>query len=227
MKKIIISFLSVFILGIIILYIISLRYYSFNKYNIHARNAVLEKLDVKYHTEFKIDSVSYEMVERQIGGAKYIHIWMYHLRDDEGREFDAYLWMYGLRGKGDGCSHAEDYFTYFSDTYGQVRIEECLVGKYELKQYRCNKDINNLEIEDYHFVCDKENEEAISAIITDVLFEELAFCPKGGLICLVTDEEGKEVLRISQYMIKEKFNKENLEMTHDGVQSYLLEILCN
>ncbi len=222
---IIVTIISVIFLIVAGFHIWTLRYYRYNKYNVYAKNAVMEMLSVKYQTRFKILSVDYEMIEKRVGGARFIHIWTYHLCDEEGREFDAFKCGYGVEGKGDGCLYADDYYNYRTDTYGQIRIEECLNEKYDLTRFRCSKDISNQETDDYHFICTGENAEMIADMITDIVFEEITFCSEGGIICSVSDESGNEILSISQGEIKSIFKKESLEMTYDNVQNYIMDVL--
>ncbi len=100
------------------------RNFFYNKYNVHARRAVLETLSERYDQEFELLSTEFETKETETGGARYVHIWTYQLPDEQGRQFDAYVRCYGLVERGDGNFLASDYFNYIDDTYGQLCIEE-------------------------------------------------------------------------------------------------------
>jgi hypothetical protein len=65
-------------------------------------------------------------------------------RYNQGRQFYAYARLYGLIEKGDGNSHASDYFSYIDD----------------------------LEWEDYIFICTKNNVAEIAELLTEIYFKE-------------------------------------------------------
>ena len=122
----------IIILGMVIccggIYNFLLKYFFFNKYNIYAQRAVLDRLNQKYNQEFEIVSKEFETKEVKTEGAKYVHIWTYVLRDSQGRQFYAYVRLYGLIDKGDGDFHALDYFNYINDTYEQPCIEKRIIS---------------------------------------------------------------------------------------------------
>lgn len=101
------------------IYVLLTRFYFYNKYNIHARRAALERLNYRYNQEFELLSTEFETKETKEGGAAYVHIWTYEFQDNEGRRFFVYVWGYGLVEKGDGDFYASDYGTYIDDTYRQ------------------------------------------------------------------------------------------------------------
>lgn len=100
-------------------YIYLLKYFFYNKYNIHAQRAALEKLEKMYDQDFELLSTEFETKEEMVGGAKYKHTWKFLFQDEQKRQFYVYVNMYGLVKTGDGNFHAPDYFSYVSDTYGQ------------------------------------------------------------------------------------------------------------
>ena len=85
------------------------KYFFYNKYNIYAQRAVLDRLNKRYNQEFELLSTEFETKEVGTGGAKYVHVWKFTFRDNEGKQFLAYSRLYGLVEKGDGNLHAPDY----------------------------------------------------------------------------------------------------------------------
>ena len=201
------------------------RYYYFNKYNVHARKAMTDILSIKYNEKMTLRSVQYEVIKTEINAKpRYIYVWDFEYADENERLFHAYLWLYGYKEK-DGMYYEDDYYNYSSDTYGQLRMEESFDGGYDLAQYRYNKDIFHLDEKDYCFICNGTNCEEIAKTITDIIFEELTFCPKGGLCCVVEDTDGGEITCLYQHKIKMALRKQNLEMTYDNVQDYIMDVL--
>ena len=49
------------------MYMCLLRYFLFNKYNVHAQRAALGRLNGKYHQEFELLSTEFETTEVRIG----------------------------------------------------------------------------------------------------------------------------------------------------------------
>ena len=82
------------------MYMCLLRYFLFNKYNVHAQRAALGRLNGKYHQEYELLSTEFETTEVRIGGASYVHMWTYIFQDSRGRQFYAYVRLYGLSEKG-------------------------------------------------------------------------------------------------------------------------------
>ena len=50
------------------MYIYLLRYFFYNKYNVHAQRAALDRLNAVYHQEFELLSIEFETTEVRIGG---------------------------------------------------------------------------------------------------------------------------------------------------------------
>ena len=228
-KKLIITI----IIGIVIccsgIVILLLRYNLYNKYNIHAQRAVLDRLNNIYDKEFELLSVEFETKEVGIGtvGAKYIHMWTYTFRDNQGRQFFAYARLYGLVEKGDGNFYAPDYSSYLDDTYGQIRIEEGLGNSIDLYQYRQEKGsrLNEPRWEDYIFVCSKDNATEIAELLTEIYFKETEFSNGGCLKCLVNSEEGESLYSYYWWNITRELQKQDKEITEQTVYAYILQEL--
>ena len=60
-----------------------------------------------YNQEFELLSIEFETKEVETGGAKYVHIWTFTLRDSQGRQFHVYDRIFGLIEKG------EELFSYY------------------------------------------------------------------------------------------------------------------
>lgn len=100
------------------IYYLLTRYYFYNVHNLHAKKAMTEHLDYWYEKTFELLSTEFETVEMNTDKLKgYIHIWTYTLADDNGKEFQAYVWGYSLVKEAAGNSHGPDYGSYTSDTY--------------------------------------------------------------------------------------------------------------
>lgn len=123
-KKIMILIL---VIGVVVcfsgIYFFLSRYFFYNKNNIYAQRAVLDQLSKRYHQEFELLSTEFETKEVEIGGAAYVHTWTFIVQDEQGKQFNAYVRLYGLVEKGDGNFNSLDYSTYVDDTYGQVLQE--------------------------------------------------------------------------------------------------------
>lgn len=214
---IILIFLGMFIF-------IEVRYHAYNKYNIYAERAIKKLLDYRYDETFRLVSVEFVTREEKVGGELYKHIWTYTFEDTSGRIFYAYLWGYGLTKNG-GNFHEPDYSTYRSETYGQIRLEECMPKECGLYKYRQNKDNENPDVDDYLFICKDENRAYIAEILTQIFFNEATFSPNGCLRCLVEDENGKELYVYWSNTIKGDLKKRGMEITEEAVQEYILEQL--
>lgn len=214
--------LIMLILGVFLF--IEVRYHAYNKYNIYAERAIKKLLDYRYDETFHLVSVDFVTREEKVGGASYIHIWTYTFEDTSERVFCAYLWGYGLT-KNDGNFREPDYSTYHSETYGQLRIEECMPQEYELHKYRQDKNYGASSVQDYLFVCKDGNEEYIAELLTQIFFKEGTFSPNGCLRCLVEDENGKELYVYWSNNIKGDLKKQGMEITEEAVQKYILEQL--
>lgn len=222
---IIILVLCIFIGGI---YFMRLRYYYYNKYNVYAKRAILEMLNYRYDEEFKLISTEFETRENEDKSASYIHVWTYTFEDGNGRRFNAYLWGYGVVEKGDGNSHADDYGTYKSDSYGQLLIEECMGKEFELYNYKREKNKECPDVEDYLFICKDDEEVNIAEILTQMFFKEETFSENGCLECLVKDENGKTIFVYSKNAIKRDLQKKNVDVTNiteETIRSYILHQL--
>jgi hypothetical protein len=204
-----------------------LKYFFYNKYNIYAQRAVLDRLSGRYNQEFELLSIEYETKEVEIEGAKYVHMWTFVLRDNQGRQFYAYARLYGLIEKGDGNSHAPDYFSYIDDTYGQLYIEEGLGNKFDLYQYRQEKGsrLDDSEWEDYIFICTKNNVAEIAELLTEIYFKETEFSNGGCLKCLVNNEEGETLFSYYWWNITRELQKQDEEITEQTVYAYILQEL--
>ncbi len=214
--------LIMLILGVFLF--IEVRYHAYNKYNIYAERAIKKLLDYRYDETFHLVSVDFVAKEKKVGDELYIHIWTYTFEDTSERIFCAYLWGYGLTKNG-GNFHEPDYSTYRSETYGQIRLEECIPKEYELYKYRQNKDNENLDVDDYLFICKDENKAYIAEILTQIFFKEATFSPNGCLRCLVEDENGEELYVYWSNTIKGDLKKKGAEITEEAVQEYILEQL--
>ncbi len=202
-----------------------LRYYFFNKYNVHAKKGVMKMLNYRYDETFHLISADYMVCENVSGKTKYIYLWRYTFKDDNGRVFYAHLWRYGF-SKIDGQYFEQDYYAAArSETYGQLRIEECMPQEYELHKYRQDKNYGASSVQDYLFVCKSGNEEYIAEILTQIFFKEATFSPNGCLRCLVEDENGKELYVYWRNTIKGDLKKQGVEITEEAVQEYILEQL--
>lgn len=227
-KKMIIM---IIIIGIVIccsgIYFFLLKYFFYNKYNIYAQRAVLDSLSGRYNQEFELLSIEFETKEVEAGGAKYVHMWTFVLRDNQGRQFYAYARLYGLVEKGDGSSHASDYSSYIDDTYGQLCIEEGLGNKFDLYQYRQEKGsrLDDPEWEDYIFICTKNNADKIAELLTEIYFKETEFGNGGCLKCLVNSEEGEKLFSYYWWNITRELQKQDREITEQTVYVYILQEL--
>lgn len=222
----------IIILGIVIccsgIFVFLLRYFFFNKYNIHAQREVLDSLNRMYNQEFEIISKEFETKEVEIGG--YVHLWTYTLRDDQGRQFNAYGRWYSSVEKGDGNPYAVEYYDFSEDTYGQLCIEERLGGKFDLDQYRQEKGSrlnDDSKWEDYIFICTENNTAEIAELLTDMYFEETEFSNGGCLNCLVNNEEGETLFSYYWWEITRELQKQNKEITEETVYTYILQKLEN
>lgn len=216
-----ISMLLLLICGYMVYYCLT-RYFFYNKHNVYAQRAIIKSLEYKYDGTFNLLSTEFETREEKIGGAKYVHIWTFTFEDDTGKEFSAYLWGYGLVKNGDGNSHAADYSAYYTDTYGQLCIEERLGDKFDLQKYRCVKNSQQLKKEDYVFVCSEHNEEEIANILTQMYFEEIKAHTSGGLLCLVYDNKDNAIFRYTHKNITLEMQDSGEEITEETVYAYIL-----
>lgn len=227
-KKMIIM---IIIIGIIIccsgIYIFLLRNFFYNKYNIHAQRAVMDRLSERYNQEFELLSIEFETREVETKGAKYVHLWTFTLKDNQGRQFYAYVRSYGLVKIGDGNSHAADYSSYIDDTYGQLCIEERFGDKFDLYQYRQEKGsrLADPEWEDYIFICTKNNVTEIAELLTEIYFKETEFSNGGCLKCLVNNEEGESLFSYYWWDITRELQKQDKEITEQTVYAYILQEL--
>lgn len=221
------------IIGIIIccsgIYLFLLKYFFYNKYNIYEQRAVLDRLNGRYNQEFELLSIEFETKKVKTGGAKYVHMWTFVLRDNQGRQFYAYARSYGLVEKGDGNPYATDYFSYIDDTYGQLYIEEELGNKFDLYQYRQEKGsrLDDPEWEDYIFICTKNNVAEIAELLTEIYFKETEFSNGGCLKCLVNNEEGETLFSYYWWDITRELQKQDKEITEQTVYAYILQELKN
>lgn len=233
-RKKVFLLIAIFIIIIIALaaccgaiYFCLLRYFFYNKYNVYAQRAAVDRLNGIYQQEFELLSTEFETKEVRIGGAKYVHMWTYAFQDSQGRQFYTYVRLYGVIEKGDGNAHAPDYFTYVDDTYGQLCIEERLGDKFDLYKYRQEKASRFLDREDYIFICTKDNAEEIAEILTEIYFEEMEFSSSGCLQCLVNHEEGEELFSYSRSSITRKLQEQDKEITKETVYTYILQEIQN
>ncbi len=209
------------------IYFCLLRYFFYNKYNVYAQRAAVDRLNGIYQQEFELLSTEFETKEVRIGGAKYVHMWTYAFQDSQGRQFYTYVRLYGVIEKGDGNSHAPDYFTYVDDTYGQLCIEERLGDKFDLYKYRQEKASCFPNGDDYIFIYTKDNAEEIAEILTEIYFEEMEFSNYGCLLCVVNNEEGEELFSYSRWSITRKLQEQDKEITKETVYTYILQEIQN
>lgn len=208
------------------IYFFLLRYYFYNKYNIHAKRAVLNSLNI-YNQEFELLSIDFETKELKTGHSKYVHLWTFVLQDSQGRQFYAYEYGYGLIEKGDGDFVATDYYYYTDDTYGQLCIEERLDDKYDLSQYRQEKGsrLDSPYWDDYIFVCTKENADEIAELLTEIYFKETEFSNGGCLRCSVNNEQGETLFSYHWWNITRELQEQNIKITEQTVYAYILQEL--
>lgn len=209
------------------IYIFLLRYFFYNKYNIYAQRATLDRLHEMYNQEFGLLSIQFETKKTMTGGAKYIHIWTFTLEDNQGKQFHAYVNEYGVIKKGDGNFNALDYFNYIGDTYGQICIEERLDDEFALHQYRQKKESELFEQKDYIFVCTRNNAAKIAEVLTNMYFKETEFSSGGCLKCLVCNEEEENLFSYYWWSITRKLQEQNKEITEQTVYTYILQELRN
>ncbi len=204
------------------------RFYYFNKYNLYAQRAIMNSLNNKYGQEFKLLSTEFETRENEGDGAPYIHIWTYTFEDEYGRIFNAYLWAYGVIGKGAGNSHSPDYGSYRSDNYCQLRIDECMGKEFELQNYLQEKSNENPGVDDYVFVCRDGNEEDIARVLMNMYFTESTFCQTGCLQCSVNDENGEPIFEYSKYTVDRALAKKDVDVANvseEIISDYILQQL--
>ena len=200
-------------------------FYYYNKYNVYAKRAIMDLLAYRYNETFHLISADYMVCENVSGKTKYIYLWRYTFKDDNGRVFYAHLWGYGFSIV-NGNHFEPDYGAAAqSETYGQLRIEECMPQEYELYKYRQEKNYGASSVQDYLFVCKDGNKEYIAEILTQIFFKEATFSPNGCLRCLVEDENGEELYVYWRNTIKGDLKKQGAEITEEAVQEYILEQL--
>lgn len=207
------------------IYFFQMSFFYYNKYNIHAKKAVLDRLYYKYNQEFNLISTEFDRKETTTGGARYVNVWTFVFKDNSERQFYAYLWIYGMVGKGDGNYNATDYYTYIADTYGQLRIEEDLENEFDLNKYRQQKDAKAPNQEDYIFVCTNNNAAEIAEMLTKIYFKERELSKEGCLNCIVNNEEGKKMFSYRWREITKELQDENKEITEETVCNYILQKL--
>ena len=223
--------IAIIMIGILLcfsgIYVFLLRYFFYNKYNLYAQRAMLDSLNKKYNQEFELLSTEFETKEKLTASAGYVHIWTFLLQDGQGRQFHAYVRLYGLVEKGDGNFHEPDYSSYIDDTYGQLCIEERLGSQFDLYQYRQEKG-NKLEDarwEDYIFICSENNVAEIAELLTKIYFAEPEFGNGGCLKCLVKKEGGEPLFSYYWWDITRALQKQEKEITEQTVYAYLLQEL--
>lgn len=203
------------------------RYFFYNKYNIYAQRAVLDRLSERYHQEFELLSTEFETREVETGGASYVHMWTFVLQDDRGRQFNAYVRLYGLVEKWDGNHNISDYSNYIDDTYGQLCIEERLGDQFNLQKYRQEKGsrLDDPRWEDYLFVCTKDNTAETAELLTKMYFQEREFSDGGCLKCSVNNEDGETLFSYYWWDITRELQKQGEEITEQTVSAYILQKL--
>ncbi len=207
------------------MYICLLRYFFYNKYNVHAQRAALGRLNAVYHQEFELLSTEFETKEIETG--LYVHMWIYVFEDSRGRQFYAYVRLYGLSEKGSGNFHAPDYLSYVGDTYGQLCLEERLGDKYDLYKYRQERVSIFPSGGDYIFICTKDNAEEIAEMLTEIYFAETEFSDNGCLYCRVNDEHGEKLFSYFWSSVTRNLQKQNKEITKETVYVYILQEIQN
>ena len=209
------------------MYICLLRYFFYNKYNIHAQRAALDRLNAVYPQEFELLSIEFETTEVRIGGASYVHMWTYTFEDSNGRQFYVYVRLCGLSERGSGNFHAPDYSSYVNDTYGQLCLEERLGDKYDLYKYRQDKVSRFPDGEDYIFISTKDNTKEIAEMLTEIYFAETEFSDNGCLYCRVNNEHGEELFSYFWSSVSRNLQKQNKEITKETVYAYILQEIQN
>ena len=213
---------GVLIVLCIMFYILLLRYFYFNKYNIHAPKAIIWRLNNVYGQEFVLDTISYQVRENTEEGPSYVYTWTFTLHDEVGTEFHAYLWLFGSHQYGEGMSYELDYgAAKMSDDYGQLVIEKRLGEQIDFDQYRRLKSTENPDEPDYLFVYKENNAQEIAEILTKIYFEEQQYTQGVGLRCKVTDEEGEELYFYTCWDVANHLEDE--EITEETVYKYILQ----
>lgn len=228
-KKII----TMIIIGIVVccggIYFLLIKYFFYNKYNLHAQRAVLDRLSNRYDQEFELLSTKFRTKEVEAGGAKYVHMWTFLLQDSRGKQFYAYVRLYGLVEKGDGNFYSPDYSSYIDDTYGQLCIEERIGDQFDLYQYRQEKGSkpDDPEWEDYIFICTENNTDEIVELLTEIYLREMEFSNGGCLKCLINNEEGETLFPYFGWNITRELQEQDKEITEQTVYAYILHELKN
>ena len=111
-------------------YYVLTRYYFFHVQYLPAKQEMLRHLDEHYDGDFEVLSAEFEQVETDNRKIRtYYNIWTYTLADDKGQQFQCYLWLPSLRGKGAGAAPgvadplADLYAFGISDTYEETGAE--------------------------------------------------------------------------------------------------------
>ncbi len=213
---------GVLIVLCIMFYILLLRYFYFNKYNIHAPKAIIWRLNNVYGQEFVLDTINFQVRENTEEGPSYVYTWTFTLHDEEGTEFHAYLWLFGSHQYGEGMSYELDYgAAKMSDDYGQLVIEKRLGEQIDFDQYRRLKSTENPDEPDYLFVYKENNAQEIAEILTKIYFEEQQYTQGVGLRCKVTDEEGEELYSYTCWDVANHLEDE--EITEETVYKYIYQ----
>lgn len=217
------------IVGIVIccagVYLFLQKYYFYNKYNVHERKLIMDRLNKMYGQEFELLSIEFETEEIETG--KYAHMWTFTLRDDQGREFCTFDRSYGTSEKEGAFYHPDYYsFDYIDDTYGQICLEERLGDRFNLQKYRQEKGGILPCQKDYIFVCTKGDEDEIAEILTEIYFAEAEFSSGGCLRCLVNDGKGEEMFSYHWWTVTRKLQQQQQkEITRQTVYEYILQEL--
>lgn len=214
------------------IHIYFLRYYYYNKYNIHAQRAMMRYLVREYDQEFELISTEFKKKEHKTGGARYEYIWTFVLQDSSGRQFETYLKTYGTSGRA-GDFYESDYSTSITDTYAQVLIEERLGDKYDLQRRRVSKVGLSTGI-DYLFYCTednpidgtKDNLLEIVEVLTEIYFIETEFNWEAYLTYSVHNlrPEGEDFKYDCEEVTKE-LQERGEEITYETVYNYFLQRL--
>lgn len=134
------------------IYYMLTRYYLYNIHNLHAKNEMMWHLDYRYDKSFELLSTEFETAERDTGKIRYsIPVWTYTLEDENGEQFQTYLWINDIMGV--GSCNPDDYTYQISDTYVEAGTESLA---YEIDQDEENYRVSvydrqeNLLYEDFY-----------------------------------------------------------------------------
>lgn len=104
------------------IYYVLTRYYLYNIHNLYAKNEMMWHLDYWYGKPFELLSTEFETAEKDTGNIRHsVPVWTYTLEDENGEQFQTYLWINDMMGV--GSCNSDDYTYRISDTYVEAGTE--------------------------------------------------------------------------------------------------------